>query len=103
VLFVESARGPPKTPAVSPPPPPAARSGAAFRAQLRHLHPGQALPLRLIARSRRVIAELPDLEGAAEQAARAENKASFGADLGAGIQGLSAGFKIASRWPCYDR
>jgi hypothetical protein len=36
------------------------------------------------------------MEGAAEQAAQAENKASFGADLGAGIQGLSAGFKIAS-------
>jgi hypothetical protein len=36
------------------------------------------------------------MEGAAAQAAQAENKASFGADLGAGIQGLSAGFKIAS-------
>jgi hypothetical protein len=36
------------------------------------------------------------MEGAAEQAAQAENKVSFGADLGAGIQGLSAGFKIAS-------
>jgi hypothetical protein len=36
------------------------------------------------------------MEGAAEQAAQGENKASFDADLGAGIQGPRAGFKIAS-------
>jgi hypothetical protein len=35
------------------------------------------------------------MEGAAEQAAQAENKASFGADLGAGIQGVTAGLKFA--------
>jgi hypothetical protein len=35
------------------------------------------------------------MEGAAEQAAQGENKASFVADLGAGIQGPRAGFKIA--------
>jgi hypothetical protein len=36
------------------------------------------------------------MEGAAEQAAQGENKASFDADLGAGIQGPRAGFKITS-------
>jgi hypothetical protein len=35
------------------------------------------------------------MEGAAEQAAQAENKASFGADLAAGVQGLTAGLKFA--------
>jgi hypothetical protein len=35
------------------------------------------------------------MEGAAEQAAQAENKASFGADLAAGVQGVTAGLKFA--------
>jgi hypothetical protein len=35
------------------------------------------------------------MEGAAEQAASAEKTASFGADLAAGVQGLTAGLKFA--------